>query len=140
MGLIFGDKLFVTNHHHTAAPAYAQTVHEHRAPTDDSVKLLREMEEASRQSIVGSALIEDNTLNGLVVVFNMEPVEWARLAYLRFKFNGKDIVIKKPLSKSFEWDKPAAVKLLAEAVRDQIMEDIFPDICKALLEHTRQVP
>ena len=47
MGLLFSDKYHITNNHHTSAPAYPQTinktVHEHRAPTDDSVKLLREM-------------------------------------------------------------------------------------------------
>lgn len=140
MGLLFSDKFYVTNNHHTSAPAYPQEIHEHRAPTDDSVKLLREMEEASRQSVVGSCKIEDNTLNGTIVVFLMDPQFFERTAYIRFKFNGKDFTIKKPLPKSFMFDKPAAVKMLAEAVRDQIMEDIFPDICKALLEHTRQVP
>jgi hypothetical protein len=142
MGLLFGDNIEI--HHTTAAPAYPQTVHEHRAPTDDSVKLLREMEETSKESIIGSVLIEDNTLNGLVVIFNMQPMVMARVAYIRFTFNGKEHVVKKELDHRFEWEKPEgkteAVRMLFDEVMKQVGNDIWPATIKALLSNTRQVP
>lgn len=146
MGLLFGDKYEIN--HTTSAPAYPQTinktVHEHRAPTDDSVKLLREMESASKESIIGSVLVEDNTLNGLVVIFNMEPAIFARVAYIRFTFNGKEHVVKKELDHKFEWgrpeDKTEAVRMLFDAVMEQLGEEMWPEIVKALIENQRQVP
>ncbi|MEE8368605.1 MAG: hypothetical protein V3S30_09840, partial [Thermoanaerobaculia bacterium] len=59
-----------TNHfsHTTVAPSYPQTIHEHKAPTDDSVKLLREMEEAARKSVLEVYRFEDNDLSGIVVL------------------------------------------------------------------------
>jgi len=139
MGLLFSDKYHITNNHTTNAPAYPQTInktiHEHRAPTDDSVKLLREMEDASKESIVGMCKIEDNTLNGVIVIFERMPGFMNRLAYIRFTFNGKEHVIKEQLDDSFEFNKDAAVKMLFNAVHQRIDEALRPDIVKALLKN-----
>jgi hypothetical protein len=142
MGLLFGDNIEIN--HTTAAPAYAQTVHEHRAPTDKSVELLREMEATSKESIIGSVLIEDNLLNGLVVIFSMEPMIMSRVAYIRFTFNGKEHVVKKELDNKFECGRPEgkteAVRMLFDEVMKQVGEDLWPEIVKSLLKNVGQVP
>jgi len=138
MGLIFGDKIHWTSNHSTVAPAYPQTIHEHRAPTDDSVKLLREMEEAARSSVVGMCQIGDNTLNGVVVVFNLSSPSEERIAYIRFKFNGKDFLVKSILTESFKFDQESAVKIMISTVRDEILNQLTPDIFNALSENLKQ--
>ena len=45
------------------------TVTENRAPTDDSVKLLREMEEKTRASILEQIVVEDNIMKMKAVVY-----------------------------------------------------------------------
>lgn len=142
MGLLFGDNIEIN--HTTAAPAYPQTVHEHRAPTDKSVELLREMEEASKESIIGSCLIEDNTLNGLVVIFNMQPMIMSRVAYIRFTFNGKEYVVKEELHHSFDWkrdeERTAVVRMLFDAVMKKVGEEMWTGIVTALMKNVREAP
>lgn len=59
--------------HHRGLPTGPQHVTveethtERRAPTDESVRLLREMEEAARASVVASYVFRDNTFDGAVV-------------------------------------------------------------------------
>lgn len=59
------------HHHHTE-------VHEHRAPTDESVRLLKEMEETAREKIIASFPLGSNEFDGRVMVeldgMNMEHV------------------------------------------------------------------
>ena len=47
-----------TTHVHNKGPSFPSqiNVHEHRAPTDQSVELLFEMEEAARKKFVGELL------------------------------------------------------------------------------------
>jgi hypothetical protein len=142
MGLLFGDNIEIN--HTTAAPAYPQTIHEHRAPTDKSVELLREMEDASKESIIGSCLIEDNTLNGLVVIFQRQAMVMSRVAYIRFTFNGKEYVIKEELHHSFEWkrdeERAEVVRMLFDAVMKKVGDEIWPATIKALMSNVREAP
>jgi len=142
MGLLFGDNINIK--HTTAAPAYPQTIHEHRAPTDKSVELLREMESASKESIVGSCLIEDNLLNGLVVIFMRQAHVMSRVAYIRFTLNGKEHVIKEELHHSFDWKdgegKSQVVRMLFDAVMKKVGDELWPEIVKALLSNIREAP
>lgn len=58
-------------HHH-----HRTDVHEHRAPTDDSVKLLKEMESAALDKLLGSVKLENCPVSGVVHMmqdhFNLE--------------------------------------------------------------------
>lgn len=44
-------------------------VHEHRAPTDESVKLMKEMESATERNRIASMPLQSNILSGVVSVF-----------------------------------------------------------------------
>lgn len=68
-------------------------VHEHRAPTDQSVKLLNEMEEKARKNIICKVQLDDNILNGVAIVYVDERWTAAKLSivvHLRFSINGKE--------------------------------------------------
>lgn len=78
------------------APAYPQnvTVNEHRAPTDESVKLLNEMQDKAKDNFIDSILVEDNFVNGVIYIAN--DLRYNRQFEVIFKFNinGRDFVIK----------------------------------------------
>ena len=64
------------------------TITEKRAPTDESVKLLREMEQAARDAVIGSIVLDSNGFKG-VTLFNERPWEACFVATVVYEFNGK---------------------------------------------------
>jgi len=74
--------MFHTNNFITKeAFPYEKTVHEHKAPTDDSIKILREMEEKLKANLVAMFTI-NNPFNAEAKIYRMEmhhayEVTWA---------------------------------------------------------------
>lgn len=96
------------------APAYPQTVtkHEHRAPTDESVKLLREMEDKALKSIIHHFRVESNFINGTVTIFEFDHIQQDVLCCTKFTLNGQEIIIQEPMHRDdcranpdWIWDK-----------------------------------
>ena len=48
---------------------YERTIHEHRAPTDDSIRLYEEMKEKAYKSILDTIKINDNILNLKAIIY-----------------------------------------------------------------------
>lgn len=63
-------------------------VHEHKAPTDESVKLLREMEAKAREQVIASISLDNNKLTGVVKV-HFDPCKDAYIATAVVDINGK---------------------------------------------------
>lgn len=64
--------------------------HEHRAPTDESVRLLKEMERAARDKIVAALSLDNNTFKAVLHAERM--VESGRIYWrIIFDLNGKRI-------------------------------------------------
>jgi hypothetical protein len=75
------------------APAYPQTVHEHRAPTDASVRLLNEMQDKAKENFVGSIMIDDNIIKGAIYVMQDFTYHNTFAVVFKFNINGKEFVI-----------------------------------------------
>jgi hypothetical protein len=74
------------------------TVTEKRAPTDESVALLREMEAESLKSVLGAIRLDDNTFNAVVVFKVAHSMMSDQVEYfIEFLFNGKRYRIKETL-------------------------------------------
>jgi len=130
-GLAFGGGSHTTNYVPTG-PSHVD-VHEHRAPTDDSVKLLREMEEKSRKQIVGAFVTnKDNDLQGAVVYmapFSMSP---DHDVYIRFKLNGQDYEFKEVVSDlEMHMSEVEAYRMLAEKISAAVTNKLM---CKLISE------
>ena len=71
-------------------------VHEHKAPTDASIKLLAEMQQKTLDSIIAKISVEDNIVSGEVVVLQKGVA--TQLDYhkviVKFKINGEEFVIE----------------------------------------------
>jgi len=63
-----------------------RTVTEHRAPTDESIRLLREMEEKARSQVIESFAVGGNALEARAVM--METVTGDTEIHVMFKLNG----------------------------------------------------
>lgn len=80
---------FVETKKETVYVPYEKTVHEHRAPTDDSIKLYKEIKEKAYNSILASISINDNTLNMKGIVYR-DFCEFSIKCSYSAKLNGWD--------------------------------------------------
>lgn len=64
-------------------------VHEHRAPTDESVKILREMQDAADKARIASFELEGNAFTGHVDVVRDSAQAYRVRARAVFDLNGK---------------------------------------------------
>src|SRR5580692_10096358 len=69
---------------------HPQTVNvvEKRAPTDDSVRLLREMEQKAREAVIAAISLNSNGFKGTILI-ETRPWECADVATILYEFNGK---------------------------------------------------
>lgn len=69
------------------------TIHEHRAPTDDSIRLADEMKYKVADSIVWTIRVEDNIINFWAVVFDLDYAKMEYLIKCKFNINWADMII-----------------------------------------------
>ena len=65
-----------------------KTVHEHRAPTDASIALFKEVEEKALKSVIDKIVINDNIFNFKIVKFKDFALDLIKVHY-EFSLNGK---------------------------------------------------
>lgn len=65
-----------------------RTVHEHRAPTDDSVKLLREMENKAEEQVIQAVHVGDTTFD-CVIHFSLDVLSMKKKMRAIFSLGGR---------------------------------------------------
>lgn len=103
--------------------------HEHRAPTDDSVKLLIEMQEKAEKSILEQIHTEDNSFNMVGIYFGNANMMGNITLHIRFWLNNKSHTLSHEIP-HLEWrsmDKYRKVKILYEQVAFYIAEIMFKE-------------
>lgn len=76
------------------------TTTERRAPTDESVRLLMEMEQAAERRVIERGEIKDNVVNARwSALYDRESPDIVNL-YVRFTINGVDVERKIPFCQS----------------------------------------
>lgn len=112
-------------HVHQHGPSYPQTVniHEHRAPTDDSIRLANEMREKIEESVVVAQIRGENSLQGEMIEVAITGL--GRTVYCGFKLNGKDICARVELDSLLSQVDPASVyRKLVEEFSAKVTEQI----------------
>ena len=66
------------------------TVTEKRAPTDDSVRLLREMEAKAKAEVIKAVAINDNLFNGVIHTM-FDALSYRTTVRLVYSMNGKKL-------------------------------------------------
>lgn len=110
--------------HYTIRPQIGPTrveTHEHRAPTDESIKLLVEFEEKARARVIDAYVTKSNDLHGAVIRERCPERDEIVFIY-RFDLNGKRYVIEEAISStaSFVWNEHEARKHLVKVVAEAI--------------------
>jgi len=135
------DRYFVTPRPQTVTHNHRTEVHEHRAPTDESVKLLREMQAEAERDRVATFKLDGNGFNGVVEVFNrMDPPEVC--AHAVFDLNGKRMTVEArvdPYNAKMDREhlrpemavKMAVIEKLRDAVAAKIANEILRDALAA---------
>jgi hypothetical protein len=117
-----------TIHNHTVFPETLR-FEEHRAPTDESVKILREMEQAARDAIIARMTVETTYFHAEVMVMRRS---WQTddVGICKINLNGKDITFEHKLPSQFEVAHQRSVHWLI----DKLYEAIHHEVSKALVE------
>lgn len=104
-------------------PHYSNTtVHVKRAPTDESVKLLREMEQAAKDNIVHTLKLEKNGFEA-VVHFCISALDLNYMGKAIFDLNGKRMVVEESIS---QYQGPKAlVQALMKKISEKIAEEVL---------------
>lgn len=106
------DKIYITPHR-TETQYVTREVHEHRAPTDESVKLLKEMEAAAEKKRTDAMRIEGNGFN-CIVEFVQHMMDYSAEAVAVFDLNG----VRKRISHRMPMDTERGKLLIG--LRDEV--------------------
>lgn len=99
-------------------------IHEHRAPTDESVRLLKEMEEKAAKKVIKALTIQSNEWH-CVVQAEVSHMDALRIMRAVFDINGKRMVaeVNQP-----EWKDDPQSRDLVTALRDEVARKIANEV------------
>lgn len=104
-------------------------VHEHRAPTDASVRLLREMEAKAKDEIVAAVHINDTTFDCVVHIHKVMMDDSTKFLAI-FSLNGKRLTVE--YTRHFTEEPKKAIQSLRDEVARTIANEILqPAFAKA---------
>lgn len=124
MGLIDFNRL--ERHHHE----HSTTIIEKKAPTDESVRLLRDMEQKARDSIIGAVRIKDCPID-CVIHTHEDLLNGQKLFKTIYSVNGKKYVVDTTVDQWTDADE-AAQKLVNDLACDIARTLIAPYLRSAL--------
>ncbi len=114
---------YVYENRHSSVNARVD-VTEKRAPTDESVRLLREMEAAAREQIVATTVVRD-TVFECVIYMHHDLAAYEDMYRIVYSLNGRKLTTDVRVRR---WDRPTE-----EQIVDTIREALGKDIAGQLL-------
>lgn len=106
------------------------TVTEKRAPTDDSVRLLREMEAKAKAEVIKAVAINDNLFNGVIHTM-FDALSYRTTVRLVYSMNGKKLTTDYHIDDSRSLDDSIA-GLIDAVARDIAIEILRKPISEAM--------
>jgi hypothetical protein len=106
------------------------TVTEKRAPTDDSVRLLREMEAKAKAEVIKAVAINDNLFNGVIHTM-FDALSYRTTVRLVYSMNGKKLTTDYHIDDSRSLDDSIA-GLIDAVARDIAVEILRKPISAAM--------
>ena len=103
-----------------------QEIHEHRAPTDESIKLLNEMREKTLKNIVAQFKVKNNVFSGIVTYFAEDFCNGDYNVVHKFKLNNIDYTVSKRIDKfDLKRDKERVLRDFYTKVSQTILKELF---------------
>jgi CRISPR/Cas system-associated endonuclease/helicase Cas3 len=100
-------------------------VHEHRAPTDESVALLKEMEEKAQEKLLRSYKLDTNDFNAVWHVMQ-DNLHMTHRVLIQFELNGKTHDIE------YSIDMCASEEEILDKSREKILEYLQGSILRSI--------
>lgn len=123
--------MFNTTHihqHKTEHVPYVKKVEvtEKKAPTDESVRLLNEMQEKARENIIHSINIDTNVLKALTVFYRNDIMNPKVEYHIKFQLNDEQFLVKAEMNHNeLINDASSVYKMLFEKTAIAITKEIF---------------
>lgn len=94
-------------------------VHEHKAPTDESIRLMEEMHDKAINNIIAKVKVQDNLISGDCFLIT-QPYNIGEFKMVfKFKVNGKDFTIEKEISgKEIGWNEQNQISEIEKVLGD----------------------
>ena len=110
-----------------------RTVHEHRAPTDESVKLLHEMEQKAQDKIEKTVRLESNSLKAVLHQM-MDPLNLDSVYVIQLDLNGNRhrCVIRIDSLKNKEERIKYIVQELANQITCEVLKSVSDELVRVL--------
>ena len=119
--------MFAEHHYHT----YNSTTHEHRAPTDESVRLLKEFEEAARKKIEASIRLDNNMFKAHIMK-SPDYMAWDKTYVVLYELNGQkqrcEIKVSDLQAKNEDATKFFVLGELGKHIAANILQEAFSQI------------
>ena len=124
--------IFTKHHHHytekTVPYVREINVTEHKAPTDESIRLLNEFEEKARENIIKKIKVNDNSLNIVSVAYYEDQITRELRVHIKFSINGKEYLIKTIIDENKIFDVGSNLqKIIFETIAQDIMEKLISE-------------
>lgn len=110
-------------------------INEKRAPTDESVRLLREMEEAAEKNVLCRGKLDDNSLMDARWVIFHNSLDDKVEGRVRFKLNGREFLIDVPISGNLSIRHTGPPREFVMAVHQKIIEKVSEHLTLALVDN-----
>jgi len=107
---------FHTHSHHSSVTV-EKTVHEKRAPTDESVRLLREMEKAVEEKVISAIRINDSLFDA-VLHQQFDLLNYQKMFMCVIKLNGEKFSVR------FNCNEGTSRDEITIGIRDAIAKEI----------------
>ena len=109
---------------------YPQTIHNHRAPTDESIKILNEMQEKAEKNLLAKHIVGENSISGVEIELATNCL--GKQVWIGFDLNGRKHLARcsvDPLAAELspgETYRRIVTKLAEEIVRQIVTQNPEP--------------
>jgi len=115
---MFDRHLYLSKH-----TSQSVTVNEQRAPTDESVRLLREMEQAAQDKVVQSIRLDDSPID-CVIHAHDDHLNQRREFCIFVRIKGRQIEVRRG------FNLPVTTEVIAEGLLDAVSTKIAAELLK----------
>ena len=107
---------------------------EHRAPTDESVRLLKEMEQAARDKLVDVMKIESNKFHAKAYIFRMPASRTLKIRIV-FSLNDEKHDFEFDIDESKAQSRESLVKAISSAIALELEEFLTAIVFDHAMKH-----
>jgi hypothetical protein len=131
-----------THTHKTTLVPYEKsvTVHEHRAPTDASIRMLNEMQEKAKENILRSMIIDTNEMYGAVIFHQLSGIEGKVLWDAMFILNRKEIKLHGKINRNdFEcgYSHETVLQMIVKRFGESIAEEFVNQCGQSIINQIK---